>query len=381
MSKTQKILQELLSANGAKWSKSEFFKDTQIVEDFGDTARETDAILNSSAILHCSHWGRLSFTGKDHQDFLQRMSTNDIESLENGRGIESVFTEAKGRVIDLATLYHKAETTLCIVSPDSSKELSDWLSKYTFSEEMTITNKEAQSEMIEIWGPKTKHVIYSAFNIDIEKLSPHQLVNSPKIPIDTWFCIRPFARHNGVRLIVNKADAYYFWEQLLKSGAMPAGETSKNSARIELGIPAKPNELNKNHNPWEAGLGSAISLEKGCYIGQEVIARLEAYDKIKKALRGVLFDGKTKPKLGTKLKAQGKYAGTITSISSSNRSGVIALAYISKDYCRQRTKIVTELENIEGEIVTLPFKPTDILQNGKQFSEGTEASQNDEPKK
>ena len=57
------------------------------------------------------------------------------------------------------------------------------------------------------------------------------------------------------------------------------------------------------------------------------------------------------------------------------------MAYISKDYCRQRTKVVTELENIEGEIVTLPFKPTDILQNGKQFSEGTEAGQNDEPKK
>ena len=380
MSNTQKMLHKLLSANGAKWINRGFNANTEVVKDFGDTTRETDAILNSSAILHCSHWGRLSITGKDHLNFLQRMTTNDIESLENGRGIESVFTEAKGRVIDLATFYHQAETTLCIVSPDSSKELCDWLSKYTFSEEMTITNIETQSEMIELWGPETKDVIYSTFNINIEKLSPHQLVNSPKIPRDTWFCIRPSARYNGVRLIVKNEDVCYFWEQLLESGAIPAGETSKNSARIELGIPAKPNELNKNHNPWEASLGSAVSLEKGCYIGQEIIARLEAYDKIKKTLRGVLFKGKTKPPLGAKLKAEGKYAGTITSISSSNRAGIIALAYISKGYCQHGTKIFTELGNIEGEIVTLPFTPTDILKNGKRFSEATETNQSDQPK-
>ncbi len=373
------MLQTLLSANGAKWSNRQTSNETQIVDDFGDTARETEAILNSSAILHCSQWGRLSFTGKDHQNFLQRMSTNDIDSLENGRGIESVFTEAKGRVIDLATLYHHAETTLCVVSPDSSEELSNWLSKYTFSEEMTITNIESQSEMIEVWGPKTKQVVCSAFNIDIEKSSPHQLMNSAKIPRDAWFCIRPFDSHNGVRLIVKKENACYIWEQLLASGAIPAGETSWNSARIELGIPAKPNELNKNHNPWEANLGSAISLEKGCYIGQEIIARLEAYDKIKKALRGILFKGKVTPKPGSKLKTEGKYAGTISSSSSSTRTGVIALAYISKDYLGKGTKIFTELENIEGEIVTLPFMHTDILRNGKRFSEEKKTNQSNVP--
>jgi folate-binding protein YgfZ len=362
------MLHQLLSKRGAKWSNSGHREQDHIVTDFGDTERETDAIINSVAILPCSHWGRLSITGRDHLNFLQRMTTNDFETLKSGMGIESIFTEAKGRIIDLGVFYHYEGTTLCILSPNSTQNMCDWLDKYTFSEEMTLNNIEAQSEMIEVLGPEAEKVISSVFQIDIEKFMPHQLLESSQTPPDSWLCVRPFGRHNGVRIIVNSEDASHLWRQLETTGAIPVGETSWNSARIELGIPANPNELNKNHNPWEAGLGSAISLEKGCYVGQEIIARLEAYKKIKKNLWGILFDGGVTPKPGTKIKVNGKFAGTITSSSSSSRTGVIAIAYISKEYWHMETTVVTEPGNLNGKIIPLPFKPEKILINGRNFS-------------
>ena len=367
------MLYQLLSERGAKWSNNEHRERNHIVTDFGDVERETDAIINSVAILPCSHWGRLSITGSDHLNFLQRMTTNDIETLKSGTGIESVFTEAKGRIIDLGVFYHYEGTTLCILSPDSTQNMCEWLDKYTFSEEMTLNNIETQSEMIEILGPRAEKVISSVFQIDIEKFIPHQLLQSSQTPPDSWLCVRPFGRHHGVRIIVNREDASHLWQQLETAGAIPAGDTSWDSARIELGIPANPNELNKNNNPWEAGLGSAISLEKGCYVGQEIIARLEAYKKIKKTLWGILFEGKVAPKPGTKIKVNGKLAGTITSSSSSSRTGVIALAYISKEYWQhRRATVVTEPGNLKGKMIPLPFDPEKILINGRKFSEEKE---------
>ena len=363
------MLHQLLSERGAKWSNIGHREQSHIVTDFGDVERETDALINSVAILPCSHWGRLLISGKDHLNFLQRMTTNDFETLKSGAGIESIFTEAKGRILDLGVFYHYEGTTLCILSPESTQDICAWLDKYTFSEEMTLTNIETQSEMIEVLGPEAEKVISSAFHINIEKSLPHKLLQSSQTPPESWLCLRPFGRHHSVRVIVNKEHASHLWQQLETAGAIPVGETSWNNARIELGLPTSPNELNKNHNPWEAGLGSAISLEKGCYIGQEIIARLEAYEKIKKTLCGVLFDGRVVPEPGTKLKLNGKLAGAITSSSSSSRTGVIALAYISKEYWHQETTVVTDPGNLNGKIMPLPFTSEEILINGRKFSE------------
>jgi len=94
--------------------------------------------------------------------------------------------------------------------------------------------------------------------------------------------------------------------------------------RIRWGIPAYPNEINENHNPWEAGLGDSISLHKGCYIGQEVIARLNTYDKVKKRLVSVRLE-RTGLR-GEPLLKDGEEVGNLTTVS-----GDIALGYLSTD--------------------------------------------------
>ena len=362
------MFEKFLSDRGANSSSDHPKKRYRSVNDFGNINRETNALVNSVAIFPCSHWGRLVITGNDHLNLLQRMTTNNMGTLKSGSGIESVFSDPKGRVIDLGLFYHRKVATLCIVSPESTRVISEWLDKYTFSEEMTLSNVETETEMIEVLGPDARKLISSVFQVDINELLPHQLLESPQIPPQSWLAIRPFGQHNGVRIIVKTIHASQVWQQLEKAGGVPVGETSWNNMRIELGIPKKPNELNKDNNPWEAGLASAISLDKGCYIGQEVIARLEAYKKIKKNLWGILFLGKTKPKPGTKLRVKGKIAGTITSSCSSIRTGVIALAFVSKEYCHQGISVETEHGDLNGETVSLPFAPETILAHGRKFS-------------
>lgn len=119
---------------------------------------------------------------------------------------------------------------------------------------------------------------------------------------------------------------------MLDKGAgrvVPAGERCFELLRIEAGLPAGGRELTEEHNPWEALLSDAISLEKGCYVGQEVIARLNTYKKVSKFLVRLRVEGSDEPAPGTPLRHQGQAIGSVTSSARvPGTDHVLALGYV-----------------------------------------------------
>ena len=161
-------------------------------------------------------------------------------------------------------------------------------------------------------------------------------------------------------LVDDTKRAVDVWDALVAAGAIPVGEEPFNVFRVERGLPSPVSELSDRVNPLEAGLEPYVSFTKGCYMGQEVIARLDTYDKLQRRLVGLLGPGDPGSEAGTHLKPGSplrtgdRVVGQVTSAVTSPALGrAIALAYIRKGH----TEPGTTLESDQGpvEVVGLPF--------------------------
>lgn len=166
------------------------------------------------------------------------------------------------------------------------------------------------------------------------------------------------AGHPGLRAVGAPAAIRGLWERLEGQGARPVGEDAWEVRRVERGRPLAGRELTEEHNPWEARLGHTVHPDKGCYIGQEVIARLDAYDKVKQRLVGLRWTQGGMPDPGTTLTADGREVGHLTSVArSAHLRSNLALAYLRRESWDPGTRVGfgTAAGHQEAEVSSLPF--------------------------
>ena len=318
---------------------------------------EYQAAHSKAVLRDTSHWGRLLIGGKDHLEFLHRMSTNDFVNMEPGEGIEAVFPDNRGRILEAGTFYSSADHTLAILSPPGRKRLPDWLDRYIFSEEITVEDITKKSGMIELSGPHATKLAGEVMGLELNEIRTHNLAKQPRED-GLWVARLDWFDYPGLRLIGAAEIITSLAENFFAKGASPLGEEAFEILRIEAGLPLFERELTADHNPWEAGLDRAIHLDKGCYIGQEVIARLDTYAKVKQHLVGLVLSGDSLPAPDTPLNIGSRVVGKITSATHSPLKGEnIALAYVRNLHCAPGTQANFMLDGVEHktEIVTLPF--------------------------
>lgn len=262
--------------------------------------------------------GRLIVTGRDRLDLLHRLATNSLLDLEPGRGVQTCFCTPKGRLIDWTVVMDRGDDLLILSgNPD---RLSGHIQQYTITEDVTVRNYMAIE--VVVCGPAAASVL--------------------GIELDPWaFLDKDFA---GVRIQVVRIeplmgdayavlapDAVALRSLLAKQGRALLPE-EVDELRVEACIPAHPNEINEDHNPWEAGLEDAISLVKGCYIGQEVIARLNTYDKVRRKLVSLRLDRSFEQ--GAPLLQDGEEVGELTTVV-----GPRALGYVDVEQAAPGTAL------------------------------------------
>lgn len=305
-----------------------------IPNDYGNVLDEYVAFKEGLLIVDFSDHGVISIEGKDSLDFLHRMSTNDVISTNANDKTLNVLTNANGRIIDATWMITGSEkqSAMLVGSAGSGLAVAQWLEQYHFSEELDIRDESGKYGVFAVYG-KNADNIAAAENCDV---------------IDS---VEYFA------FVLVKESASEYWENLLEQGAVPVGREAWNIRRIELGIPRYGFELTESANPLEAGLFDSISFSKGCYIGQEVIARMDTYDKVSRQLRRLHFSGEVDDSSKPALSSDGKKVGIVTSSVYSIELGKhIGLGYIKNKYA--------ELGN---ELLISESKETAIV--GESFSE------------
>ncbi|MEL6780631.1 MAG: glycine cleavage T C-terminal barrel domain-containing protein [Cyanobacteria bacterium J06597_16] len=297
------------------------------------------------------NWGRIRLTGADRVRFLHNQTTNNIEQLSAGRGCHTVFVTSTGRTIDLATVYAMADSLLVIVSPGMDQQLYDWMDRYIFfSDKVTLTNESEQTFMFTVLGDDSAGLQESLGLAEM----PTQAFTHQLFQIAGEECLMSTNSDLGLpgyTFIGPKAVAEPLWSALTKVVTTPGTAEEWETLRVMQGRPMPSQELTEDENPLEAGLWHSISFEKGCYIGQETIARLNTYQGVKKRLWGFQLQKPVAP--GAVIYVAETKVGNITSVTQTPDDTLFALGYL-------RTKaggegLSVEIEGVSAEAIALPF--------------------------
>ena len=272
-----------------------------------------------------SAFGRLKVTGEDAIDLLDRLSTNDFKLLGPGGGISSVLTTNKGRIIDLLRILQREDDLMMITSPGTTERVIEWIEFYTFAEDIEVEDLTANTSQWLVVGEFAEAAVAEA-GFDASGLN-EQLSNATMSDHST--IIRAmFGEFPAYELIVPKSEGAPSF------GVEQLGNSELAQLRVEQGVPAYPQEMNEDRNPLESLLKPHISFNKGCYIGQEVVARLNTYDRVQRFLCQLVVDNDEKVDTGAAVLVDGNQVGEITTSGPG-----LALAYLRKRFYQDGLRV------------------------------------------
>ncbi len=320
--------------------------------------QQYDALTQAVALIDRSDIGRLYLAGEDALDLLDRLSTNALQDLAVGHGTSTVLTSNKGRIVDVLFVLQEADSLFVLTGPGNQETVSSWIDFYTIIEDVTSRDLTGETAIFSLAGPDAPTTLGALLPAQTEVPNAHEAISAVIGKVQATIIRTDFIGAPAYDIVVADTDGPQLRNTLLETGAEPAGVDVTEALRVERGIPAFGKELGESYNPLEAGLMPLISFTKGCYIGQEVVARLNTYDKVQKSLVGLRWDGDSAVASGTRLLLDGKQAGVMTTAAMSPRiAGVIGLGYVRKAHATPGSELL--LESPDGptpvRVTTLPF--------------------------
>lgn len=292
-----------------------------------------------------SSWGRIQVSDADRLNFLHNQSTNTFNLRKPGEGCDTVFVTSTARTIDLATAYILEDSVILLVSPGLTEKLMKFLDRYIFfADKVKLADITAETQTVSVLGSKSHDIVkeLGAAELIAQPYGTHCLVDGIRIAVGSGLATEGYTLISDLSIDLTA--------KLKELGATEIDDQTWNQLRVEQGRPMPGEELTDDYNPLEAGLWHTISWNKGCYIGQETIARLDAYNGVKQNLWGIKLNQVVEP--GTVVTIADEKVGKITSVVDAvtdTCAGGIGLAYI-------RTKAGgAGLQTDLGEIVALPY--------------------------
>ena len=305
---------------------------------FGDPVSEYTAATEGVVVTDRSYIGRFRATGKDMLDLLNRLSSNKLEELPPGTGKGTILPTNKGRIIDLLHIFARDDHLLLLTSPQTRERIAEWIDLYTFLEEANLDDVTESTAMLSVLGPQAADLLRRALDAPATQMEPYGSLTVSVGGHDVTLLRTDPLRAPGFDLVVGVEHAPGLWETLVAEGAVPIGEQTLDLLRIEEAVPRYDAEMSEDVNPWEANLQEYINFEKGCYIGQEVILRLNTYKKVQRRLMALAFPEGAAVSAGDMLYQGEQEAGEVTSVAQHPTSGaVIGLGLVKKDFAVAET--------------------------------------------
>jgi len=327
---------------------AEIINSKKIFKVFSSVENELNSISNGVGLRDLSNSGIIEFRGKDVLDFLHRITSNSLKDVQKGMLTQTIFTTEKGRIIDTATILNFEDHQLLLCSDENKEKVVSWIRKYIITDDVNLNYGSDNYVFMELLGSQADSFITLVCGnaVNDMKINEFKTIRAEGL----IFILAKLKELNGVEKFWILADAAngidltkFMLEHVGPFDFNLIGDEAYKLYRILSGIPSAPGELNDQYNPHEAGLLNMVSFTKGCYIGQEVIARLDTYDKVQKYLMRIILDSRVDENDKYLLYDEnGNEAGVITSITFSpklNKS--VALGYVRKAFA------------VEGQILTV----------------------------
>ncbi len=335
-----------------------------IQNDYGNVNAEYEAIRRGVAVIDLSSAGKLQLSGKNAVQFLNGLVSNDVKSLQAGDGVLAAFPNLQGKLIALCRIYNTGADLLIELDGINREKIFKNLSRFVAAGEFFITDVSDRFALISLQGPRSAELIEALTGQPIAGAAEYKISERQLAQSDVLIAAHNRCGETGFDLFVPIEAVPRVREAILSRGkeygARAVGQSAFEIARIEAGVPREGVDAGEGYIILESELNDAVSYTKGCYLGQEVIARIHWRGQPAKRLRGLLVTADQMPQRGAQLYAgDGKKVGEITSSARSIAlDRFIALAYVHRYYLNPGTEFVLkqgETEVGRAQLVEPPF--------------------------
>lgn len=295
-------------------------------------------------LLDRSQRGKLLVSGPDAAEYLQGQLTSDVEALEPGDGQYAALLDRKGHMqADMRVLRPAAEEIWIDTEPEPLATARSHLEMYSIGRDVAVADLTAERAILSLIGPRSVEIAGTA------ALPPYAC--EPTAVAGTE-CIAAGTRE-GIDLIAPAAEAERLAGALLAAGAVAVSPAAAEILRIEAGVPRFGAEMGSETMPAEAGIvEQAVSFTKGCYIGQETVARLHYKGRPNRHLRGLRLSAPAEP--GESLRLGEKEVGRLGGAAVSPAFGPIGLAIVRRE-AEPGTELAVGEDGVTAHVTDLPF--------------------------
>ena len=355
----QSPLTELHRANGAQWNEEDGW---MLPAHFGDPLKEYQSARAHVGLLDLAHRSILRFTGSDRVSYLQGMVSNDVKALTQGDGTYATILDVHGKIQADVRIFCTEDFFLMDCWEPLKERVVAHLSRYLIADDVEITDLAEQYAILSLQGPKARPILetfLSPDSIPSKELS-HSTISM--VESNVRLVRSNHTGEEGFDLIIALKDfeavALRIQEAGKKFSLQWVGTQALELLRVEAGIPRYGVDMNEDNLVLEVGLDRAVSFDKGCYLGQEVVERIRSRGHVNKKLVGLSLEGNSVANKGDPIRSQGKEVGQVTSsILSPALKRPLALGYLHRDYVQPGTQVIVDHAGttISAVVSALPF--------------------------
>lgn len=312
----------------------------EAVANYGDTAAEYRSLTTTAGLIDLTCRGRVCLTGGDRVRFLHGQVTNDVNALQTGEGCYAALITAKGKMVSDLNVYRLENELLLDFEPGLTGRITGRLEEYIIADDVQVIDVSGEYGLLSIQGPRAADAVKLLGLTGALPQRKYQIVKATESSFgEVYIANQARLGTIGFDVFVPASQLQPLAEQLLREvmaleGRM-CGWEAFEICRVEAGIPRFGLDMDETNLAPEAGIESgAISYKKGCYIGQEIIARIRTYGQVARLLRRLKLpdDLQTVPKRGDKLFKDAKEVGFITSaVASPITDAKTALGYVRRE--------------------------------------------------
>lgn len=322
---------------------------------------EHRAVRNSVGIFDLSHMGEFFVQGPGMLDFLERMTTNDVGSLQTYQCQYSLLMNDDGGIVDDLIIYHLPEGAMLVVNAANIDKDLAWLEKHC-PPGVQLTNRSDEIALIAVQGPKAQEVVSRIVDCDLDEIAYYHAAEGTVGEHRIIFSRTGYTGEDGFEIYVPNDLAQSCWEAAMEAGKefdiIPIGLGARDTLRLEMKYALYGNDIDDTTNPIEAGLGWVVKPEKPTdFIGKPDILEAKKMGP-KRKLSAFVMDEKAIPRSHCEIRVKGASAGTVTSgTHSPSLDKGIGLGYIATEHAKPGTKleIVIRDRTAPATVIKPPF--------------------------
>jgi folate-binding protein YgfZ len=301
-------------------------------------------LTTGCGLLDLSSRSRVEITGKDRVQFLHSFCTNDIKRLKEGEGCEAFLTNHQGKTVGYVYVRILPAAIVLDAAPGQAERMIEHLNRFVISDRVEFRDVTPTTGELLIAGEDSLQIL-SKVNVDTLATSLYQFQLVTIAGKDGCLQRTDYAGENSFFLTCSTGDLPAIREALLNAGALACEPEAAEAARIEAGVPLFGSDVTDDNLPQEINRDKkAISFTKGCYLGQETVARIDALGHVNRLLTRVKFASAEIPSPGTELFAADKAVGKVTSACwSPLHAFPLAFVLLRRTHSARGTKLTSPL--------------------------------------